>query len=99
MSRGDTSNHIIADGMACRTIDTSCYLGSLFEETVIAVKIYMIHSRLAKDRRLWTFPKTLRKRHDIPTSIMTRLQKALMWPTATYASETWTVRKYEEKAY
>ena len=38
----------------------------------------------------------IRKSNSIPISTTIRLMKTLVWPVATYGSESWTLRKNEE---
>jgi len=37
------------------------------------------------------------KSHSIPFSAKIQLMKALVWPVATYDSNSWTLRENEEK--
>jgi hypothetical protein len=81
-------------GAQLEQVNTFPYLGSLVTDDAECTK--EIRARLSKGQAIRASLKKIWKSHGIPTETKIRVEKALVWPVATYGSESWTVRKNEE---
>jgi len=91
--KGRTCN-IEIGGKKLEQVDNFRYLGSMITED--ADSSTDIREKLARGLNTGTVLKTIWKSHDIKMINKIRLLKALVWPVATYGSESWTIRKREE---
>ena len=85
---------ILIQNKLLEQVDTFPYLGSLITEygkctTEFRTRVNRGQAIAASLQKIW-------KSHSIPISTTIRLMKALVWPVATYGSESWTLRKNEE---
>lgn len=99
----DKTKTMASDGISCtisiqgiqlEQVDTFPYLGSVITEDAECKK--EIRARLSKGQAIGASLNKLWKSHGIPIGTKLRLQKALVWPVATYGCESWTVRQDEE---
>ena len=99
----DKTKTMASDGVSCtisiqgiqlEQVDTFPYLGSMITEDAKCKK--EIRARLCKGQAIGTSLNKLWKSHGIPIGTKLRLQKALVWPVATYGCESWTVLQDEE---
>jgi len=99
----DKTRVMESDGIACliliqnellEQVDTFPYLGSLIiEDGECTTELF--RTRLNRGQAIGASLQKIWKSHSVPTSTKIRLMKALVWPVATYGSESWTLRKNE----
>jgi len=87
--------NIKLDGEALKVVDEYKYLGSTITNDGRCVK--EIKSRLQQARCAFQKKKNLLTSRNIDLKIRKNLLKTYVWSVALYGSETWTIRKAEEK--
>ena len=99
----DKTKVMASDGANCdiniqgeklEQVDTFPYLGSLITEDAECRK--EVRARLGKGQAIRASLKKIWKSHGISIETKIKLEKALVWPVATYGCESWTMKKYEE---
>ncbi len=82
------------DGIQLDQVKEFCYLGSIVTEDMKCDK--EISRRIAIGKEAFSRRKELMKR-NFNMNLRKRLVKTLIWPVALYGSETWTIKKQDEK--
>jgi hypothetical protein len=95
MASDGASCNINIQGIKLEQVNTFPYLGSLITEDAECSKDF--RARLSKGQAVRASLKKLWKNHGIPIDTKVRLERALVWPVATYGCEAWTVKKDEEQ--
>jgi len=89
------STRINLSGEVLEEVESFVYLGSIFTSDSNCTQD--IRTRLAMGRSAMQSLSSVWKSKDISTNTNVRLLKALVWSTAIYGSEAWTLRSKEEK--
>jgi len=87
--------NINIQGAQVEQVDTFPYLGSLITEDAECSKD--IRARLSKGQAVRASLKKIWKSHGIPIGTKVQLERALIWPVATYGCEGWTIKRNEEQ--
>ena len=89
------STEIKINGTILENVEHFKYLGSIKASDGtcrkdIVTRIAMAKQRMVQLTNLW-------KDRSIPTELKMKILKCLVWPIMLYGSETWTMKRYDEK--
>jgi len=91
---GDITD-IKIDGVSIEQVHKFAYLGSLITDD--AKSEADLRQRLAVGATVMARMKTLWKSHALTLKTKVKMCKILVWPVATYGSESWVLRKDDER--
>jgi len=95
MALNDEHFRLNIDGNQIEQVSTFPYLGSLITDDATCTQ--EIKHRLNLGSAAMSKMKSLWGSHTLSLNSKIRLCKALVWSTATYGCESWTIKKGEEK--
>jgi len=86
---------ITCNGATLEQVEHFCYLGNIITETSDCHK--QILTRLGIARSMLTSLNCLWKDKALSMSLKCRLLQTLVWPVASYGSESWTLKAADKK--
>ena len=95
ISKNHEVQNISCDGKEVQQVSQFKYLGAIITEEADCKT--EVNSRLGQGRGVIKKLTKIWKSRSISVKSKLRIMKALVWPVATYGSESWTIRKREAK--